>query len=155
LSLAAYRRDAHVVGIDVSREMLDKARWRARKLHLPQVEGLLEMDAEEIKFPDRSFDAVVALYVMTVVPDASRVAAEMRRVCVPTGKIVVVGHFASDRPLLYKIEKIFACLLRQIGLTSLIRLPQLIDAIGLSPPEVRLADLFGFWKVVSFRNDGT
>ena len=113
------------------------------------------MDAEEIKFPDRSFDAVVALYVMTVVPDASRVAAEMRRVCVPTGKIVVVGHFASDRPLLYKIEKIFACLLRQIGLTSLIRLPQLIDAIGLSPPEVRLADLFGFWKVVSFRNDGT
>src|SRR5580693_2748165 len=63
LSLPHFRADSRVTGIDVSEEMLAKARRRAERLRLFHVEGLLEMDAENMTFPDNSFDAVLALYV--------------------------------------------------------------------------------------------
>src|SRR5262244_3418647 len=52
LSLPHFRPDARVVGIDVSAEMLAKARRRAERLRLRQVEALFEMDAENLSFPD-------------------------------------------------------------------------------------------------------
>src|SRR5438128_10026864 len=52
LSLELYPPDVKVTGIDVSREMLDKARRRVAKRALPQVEALIEMDAEAMTFPD-------------------------------------------------------------------------------------------------------
>src|SRR3954468_13739631 len=62
LSLALYRPDVRVTGIDVSREMLEKAKRRVAKRPLPQVEALIEMDAEAMTFADASFDKVVAMY---------------------------------------------------------------------------------------------
>src|SRR5438477_13220212 len=69
LSLALYPAAVRVTGIDVSREMLEKARQRVAKHALPQVEALIEMDAEAMAFPDASFDKVVAMYVVTAVPN--------------------------------------------------------------------------------------
>src|SRR6516164_8600942 len=83
LSLPFFRKDSRVTGIDVSEEMLAKARRRAERLRLSHVEGLHLMDAENLEFPDSSFDAVLGLYVASVVPDPARFAAEMRRVCIP------------------------------------------------------------------------
>ena len=96
LSLPHFRADLRVTGIDVSEEMLAKARRRAERLRLSHVEGLHLMDAENLEFPDNSFDAVLALYVASVVPNPARFAAEMRRVCIPGGTIVVVNHFTSE-----------------------------------------------------------
>jgi phosphatidylethanolamine/phosphatidyl-N-methylethanolamine N-methyltransferase len=79
LSLPFFRKDAKVTGIDVSTEMLEKARRRVARRQLAQVEALVEMDAENLSFPDDSFDSVLALYVASVVPDPARFAAEMRR----------------------------------------------------------------------------
>ncbi|MGH7061523.1 MAG: class I SAM-dependent methyltransferase, partial [Stellaceae bacterium] len=81
LSLPYFRRDSQVTGIDVSAEMLEKARSRTARLGLAHVAGLHEMDAENLDFADNSFDAVLALYVASVVPNPARFAAEMRRVC--------------------------------------------------------------------------
>src|SRR5690349_22440645 len=69
LSLPMYPPYVRVTGIDVSREMLDKARIRARRRELANVEALLEMDGEAMDFPDASFDKVVAMYVVSVVRD--------------------------------------------------------------------------------------
>src|SRR5438128_7774414 len=96
LSLPHFRPDSRVTGIDVSEEMLAKARRRADRLRLSHVEGLHLMDAENLEFSDNSFDAVLALYVASVVPSPARFAAEMRRVCIPGGTIVVVDHLTSD-----------------------------------------------------------
>jgi phosphatidylethanolamine/phosphatidyl-N-methylethanolamine N-methyltransferase len=150
LSLATYRKDARVVGIDISPEMLDIARRRSRGLD--QVEALLEMDAKSISFPAGSFDAVVALYAVTVVPNLARVAAQMRRVCAPGGRIVVVSHFASDQLFLRIAEASLAPLSNQIGFRSDVSLQQLTDAIGLRPASVRPINLFGYWKLVLYRN---
>src|SRR5579863_2727940 len=50
LSLPYFRADARVTGIDVSKEMLAKARRRVERRRLQQVEVLLEMDAEHLTF---------------------------------------------------------------------------------------------------------
>src|SRR6266571_6038884 len=54
LSLPLYPPSVRVTGIDVSREMLDKARARVAKRNFAHVEALLEMDAEAMSFADAS-----------------------------------------------------------------------------------------------------
>src|SRR5260221_2731404 len=98
LSLPFFRKDAQVTGIDVSTEMLDKARRRVARRKLAHVEALVEMDAENLSFADDSFDSVLALYVASVVPNPARFAAEMRRGCVSRGPIFLVKHFPSEKP---------------------------------------------------------
>ena len=153
LSLPHFRPDSRVTGIDVSAEMLAKARRRAKRLELAHVEGLHVMDAENLEFPDSSFDAVLALYVASVVPDPARFAAEMRRVCIPGGTIVVVNHFTSENLLLRFMEKRVARLARHIGFHS--DFP--FDAFGrdsrLSIREVRPSNLFGYWKLLRCVNE--
>ena len=63
---------------------------------LENVTGLHEMDAGELKFADGSFDTVVAMYVMTVVPEPEKVMRELCRVCKPGGEVMLVNHFSAD-----------------------------------------------------------
>jgi phosphatidylethanolamine/phosphatidyl-N-methylethanolamine N-methyltransferase len=72
LSLPLYPRDVRVTGIDLSSEMLEKAKRRVARVNLRNVEALLEMDAESTTFADASFDKVVAMYVVSVVPQPAR-----------------------------------------------------------------------------------
>ena len=97
LSLPAYARHLEIVGIDLSPEMLEKARERVATERLPHVAGLYEMDASDLKFPAASFDTVVAMYVMTVVPDPERVMRELARVCRPGGEVLIVNHFSAEQ----------------------------------------------------------
>src|SRR5262245_54387052 len=83
LALDLYPEGVKVVGIDVSREMLEKARQRVARRGFNHVEALLEMDAEATTFPDASFDRIVAMYVLPVVPNPARLLAELHRVCKP------------------------------------------------------------------------
>src|SRR5438067_6716754 len=76
LSLPLYPRDVTITGIDVSREMLEKARRRVARQRLANVEALLEMDAERMSFADASFDKVVAMYVVSVVERPDRLRSE-------------------------------------------------------------------------------
>ena len=77
LSLPDYEDHLEVVGIDLSPEMLEKARERVATGALDHVTGLHEMDAGDLRFPDASFDTVVAMYVMTVVPEPEQVMREL------------------------------------------------------------------------------
>ncbi len=60
------------------------------------MDGLHEMDASALAFPDESFDTVVAMYVMTVVPDPDKVMRELERVCAPGGEVILVNHFSQE-----------------------------------------------------------
>jgi phosphatidylethanolamine/phosphatidyl-N-methylethanolamine N-methyltransferase len=96
LSLPAYNSDLEIVGIDLSTDMLEKARERVLEERLTNVTGLHEMDAGQLDFPDNTFDTVVAMYVMTVVPDPEKVMLELSRVCRPGGSVLIVNHFSTD-----------------------------------------------------------
>jgi phosphatidylethanolamine/phosphatidyl-N-methylethanolamine N-methyltransferase len=153
LSLPHFRRDSRVTGIDVSSEMLEKARRRVERQGLRHVEALLEMDAENMSFEDDSFDAVLALYVASVVPDPARFVAEMKRVCRPGGSIVIVNHFTSENPAMRWIEKRLAPLAGKIGFHADFPLDAFRRAGKLSIREIRPSNAFGYWKLLRCIND--
>jgi phosphatidylethanolamine/phosphatidyl-N-methylethanolamine N-methyltransferase len=153
LSLPYFRTDSRVTGIDVSTEMLAKARRRVEARRLRHVEALLEMDAENLGFPDDSFDSVLALYVASVVPNPARFAAEMRRVCIPGGTIVIVNHFTSDNPAMRFIEKRLAPLAGKIGFHADFPLDSFLAASRLGVREIRPSNLFGYWRLLRCVNE--
>src|SRR5438034_8264860 len=103
INAALYPRDCAVTGIDLSSSMLEKARERVARKGIWNVR-LLEMDAADVKFAENTFDIVYAPYLISVVPDPVVVAREMRRVCRPGGRIVILNHFRSPNPLLASLE---------------------------------------------------
>ncbi len=150
ISLPDYPDDCMVVGIDVSREMLEVARGRLDG-GLPAVAGLCEMDAECLGFADSSFDSVVAMYVASVVPNPDALFAEMWRVCRPGGRLLVVNHFASRQWLLRGFERCLRPLSKAVGFRPDMEFDDFVRVTGQEPCMVAPASLFGYWKQVEFR----
>jgi phosphatidylethanolamine/phosphatidyl-N-methylethanolamine N-methyltransferase len=148
LSLPLYPRSVRITGIDVSREMLEKSRARVARHRLENVEALLEMDAEEMTFPDASFDKVVAMYVVSVVPRPAKLLEELHRVCRPDGEIFLVNHFRSENRIVGTIERMLGSVSSQIGFDPLVDLRQLVPAARNG--DVSRVNLF--WKLVRLRN---
>jgi phosphatidylethanolamine/phosphatidyl-N-methylethanolamine N-methyltransferase len=153
LSLPHYRRDACVVGVDVSPEMLAKARQKVTRLGLKHVETIAEADAERLAFADNSFDAVVALYVASVVGDTARFGAELRRVCKAGGRIVLVNHFSTTPGPMRAFEKALSPLARHIGFHADFPLHDFLGVSGLHVTAVRPVNLFGCWVLLDCVND--
>jgi ubiquinone/menaquinone biosynthesis C-methylase UbiE len=103
-NLPFYPPGCRVTGIDFSPAMLARAKKKAEAMHLPVT--LLEMDVENLRFPDRSFDTVVATCVFCSVPDPVRGLAEIGRVCKADGQIILLEHVRSANPVIGKIMDI-------------------------------------------------
>lgn len=151
-SLPDYRRDVSVVGVDVSPEMLAIARRRVEEQGLDFVEGLYEMDAEEMDFPDDSFDVVVAMYVASVVPNPDRFVEEVQRVCRPGGEIFIVNHFASEQPVVRGLERALKPLSKLVGFRPDMELSDLPERPDIKRLGVYPTNLFGYWKLVHYKN---
>jgi len=115
LALPFYAPEVEVTGIDFSEEMLARARAKVDEEKLTHVRDLRQMDARHLDFPDASFDIVVAMHLISVVPDPEQVMAEMARVCKPGGQILLVNHFAREEGWLALLERKFAPLANWIG----------------------------------------
>src|SRR5271165_2714100 len=105
LSLTDYGKSNHIVGIDISEPMLDKARKRVEELRLDNVEALAVMDAEHLTFPDASFDVVVAQYVVTAIPNPEKALDEFVRVVRPGGEIILTSRIGAETGLRGTMEK--------------------------------------------------
>lgn len=115
LALPRYLPTKRITGIDLSAEMLARARARVREQQLANVEALLEIDAEQTGFPDACFDTAVAMFVASVVPHPRRLLAEMRRIVRPGGHILLVNHFAAERGPRWWVERTLAPASRALG----------------------------------------
>jgi phosphatidylethanolamine/phosphatidyl-N-methylethanolamine N-methyltransferase len=150
LSLPLYPESVRVTGIDLSREMLDKARTRVARRKLTQVDALLEMDAEAMSFADASFDKVVAMYVVSVVERPAKLLEELHRVCKPDGEIFIVNHFHSDNRILGGIEKALSGFSSTLGFHPDFNLREMLPA-GHNG-EVKMSRVNLFWKILRLRN---
>lgn len=153
LSLDRYAPHLEVTGIDVSTDMLDKARAKVAEKHLTNVVRISEMDARALTFPDGHFDTVVAMHVISVVPNPDKVMEEMARVCRPGGEVLIVGHFARERGFLAALERLFAPLADVIGWHSDFALSRVLGAPGLSVTASRPVPPFGLFTFLVQRKD--
>jgi len=115
LELPYFPARTQVVGIDLSEPMLRKARARVADAGLHQVVGFCVMDAARLAVADASFDAVIAPYVITVVPHPEETLDELVRVVRPGGEIVLVNHIGAEKGLLAAFEKWLARQTRHLG----------------------------------------
>lgn len=153
LSLPLYPAACHVTGIDITDAMLERARSRADRNGQTNVD-LRRMDARDLQFPDGSFDAVVAPYVVSVVPDPSRVMAEAARVCRPGGVVAVVNRFRSEAPVLHQLDGWFTPLTQWIGFRLDLPLETVTSTPGLVVERVDRVNLFRAWRLVWLRREG-
>ncbi|MGD9828409.1 MAG: class I SAM-dependent methyltransferase [Hyphomicrobiaceae bacterium] len=151
LSLPDYGRHLEIVGIDLSREMLEKARERVREDKLDQVTGLYEMDASDLSFPDQSFETVVAMYVMTVVPDPAKVMRELARVCAPGGEVMLVNHFSQTHGVRGWVERRMAPFGDKLGWRPVFDRENVMVCDDLDEIESRALKPMGLFTMLRFR----
>jgi phosphatidylethanolamine/phosphatidyl-N-methylethanolamine N-methyltransferase len=131
LSFTAYPTHCQVTGVDLAPDMLDQAQekidrngWRHLKV--------MEMDALNLKFPDNTFNYVMAFHVVSVVPDAGRLMREVLRVSKPGGTVVVINHFRSRNRLLAGLDTFSEPITRRLGWHTL----ALDDVMGGLPLDI-------------------
>lgn len=151
LALPWYASHLEVTGIDYSAEMLARAEEKVAERRLGHVVSLQRMDARTLDFPDGSFDTVVAMHVISVVPEPERVIAEMARVCRPGGQVLIVNHFLhSDGPL-GALGQRLAPLADQLGWHSDFRMDPVLACPDLELVEHTASPPFGMFTRLRLR----
>jgi phosphatidylethanolamine/phosphatidyl-N-methylethanolamine N-methyltransferase len=154
LSLGRYGPHLRVTGVDYSDEMLEKAREKVAHRNLTQVADLRQMDARALAFPDDRFDTVVAMYLVSVVPEPERVVAEMARVCRPGGEVLILNHFARDSGVLSVLERAFAPFDRLLGWHSDFPVARVLESDRLELREARTFPPFGMFTLLRLEKCG-
>jgi phosphatidylethanolamine/phosphatidyl-N-methylethanolamine N-methyltransferase len=115
LSLSDYSKTTRLCGVDISEPMLRKAHERVRTLNLSNVDVLAVMDAKNLAFPADYFDAVVAQYVITAVPDPEATLDDFVRVLKPGGELILVNHIGAESGPRKLFELAFSPIARRLG----------------------------------------
>ncbi|MBV1933997.1 MAG: class I SAM-dependent methyltransferase [Parvibaculaceae bacterium] len=151
MSLPQYQRHLKITGIDLSPDMLAKARDRVREKKLNHVEGIREMDASVMDFSDDRFDTVAAMYVMTVVPDPVKVMNELERVCKPGGEVIIINHFAQDHGIRGRVEQWMAPASRALGWHPDFKIETITDITDLKLIESKPLWPLGLFTMLRFK----
>ena len=144
-----YPAEADVTAIDFSERMLARARDKAEKQGIKI--HLLQMDVQDLEFPDNTFDTVVATFVFCSVPDQVLGLREVERVCKPGGKIVLLEHVLSaNRILALFMNMVNPVMVRMMGANINRRTVQNVAVSGLTVEKV--TDLrAGIFKLIEAR----
>ncbi|WP_375454980.1 class I SAM-dependent methyltransferase [uncultured Methylobacterium sp.] len=157
LALGYYPRGSFVCGVDLSEDMLRRARRKVQRRGLAHVKGLQVMDVCRLGYADASFDAVVAQFLITLVPDPEAALSEFLRVVRPGGGIVLANHFGQTEGPVAKVEEIVAPLCTRIGWSSDFKATRIeawarrngVAFIGVAPTFPG-----GFFKILRMRKPG-
>lgn len=93
-----YPEGIDITAIDFSEKMLERAKEKAKRFN--KEVNLIQMDVQDMKFPDDAFDTVFTTCVFCSVPDSIKGLKEIRKVCKPTGKIIMIEHVRSEKKVL-------------------------------------------------------
>ena len=151
LSLPAYRRNLEIVGIDLSPEMLEKARERVAVDRLTNVTGLHEMDAERLAIPRRLFR-----HRRRHVRDDSRAgpreghARTLARL--PPGRRgSIVNHFSSDDGMRGWVERRMAPFADKLGWRPVFDVERVLVCEDLQLMEKRGLRPLGLFTMMRFK----
>jgi phosphatidylethanolamine/phosphatidyl-N-methylethanolamine N-methyltransferase len=148
LALPHYSPDRRITGIDLSADMLARARMRVASLGLEHVEALLELDAEATGLPSASFDIAVAMFVASVVPHPKALVAELRRLVRPGGHILFANHFAAAGGARLAVERAMAPLSHALGWHPDFTFSELLDPASLASADIQALPPAGLFTLV-------
>ena len=151
-SFPAYPSHCEITGVDLAPDMLARARQKIEENHWSHL-TVMEMNALDLKFPDNTFDFVMAFHVVTVVPDPVRMIEEAKRVCKPGGRIVIVNHFTSEAPVLGSVTQALDPLTRWLGWRTDLRLKPFIRTTGLRVERIYKLSKASLYTVLICRKE--
>ncbi|NHN87789.1 class I SAM-dependent methyltransferase [Acetobacter conturbans] len=153
LALPHYTAGKRITGIDLSSDMLARARERVRRDHLSNVDALLEMDAEDTRFADGSFDIAVAMFVASVVPHPRKLLTELKRVVRPGGYILFVNHFLAPNGVRGAIERGMARASHSLGWHPDFAMEALLPPEDLVRAKIEPVPPAGLFTLVTLERD--
>ena len=157
LSLSDYSRNVKLCGVDISEPMLRKAQQRVRAQGLANVETLAVMDAKNLAFRDASFDAVVAQYVITTVPEPEATLDDFVRVLKPGGELILVNHVGVESGPRRILDLAVAPLARRLGWRTEFPWERLVKWAarhgGVSLAERRPMPPLGHFSLIRYRKN--
>jgi ubiquinone/menaquinone biosynthesis C-methylase UbiE len=116
-----YPEGVRLTGIDLTPAMLEIARKKADELGLDA--DLREGNAQELPFPDASFDAVVCTLSLCNIPDDRRAVAEMKRVLRPRGRLLLLDHVRASSKAWLAAQRVLESLSWRFSCDHLLRRP--------------------------------
>ncbi|MFT9493988.1 class I SAM-dependent methyltransferase [Anaerosolibacter sp.] len=136
-----------VVGVDITEKMLLIAKQKAEILGMKDYE-ILNMDGQNLKMEDNTFDAVILNMILAVIPDGNQCLQEAHRVLKPSGRIVVFDKFLQEN----KGENIFRILLNKIterlGTDINRRFSDIMGDVELEVIEDRKSIFGGMYRII-------
>jgi phosphatidylethanolamine/phosphatidyl-N-methylethanolamine N-methyltransferase len=147
MTLPHYPRDVNVVGFDLSQGMLAEAAAKCRQLGLDHCR-LVRGDAMFPPFAPGSFDHIVICHTISVVSDPTRLLQWAAQLVKPGGKVVVLNHFQSTRPLMAALERWFNPMFVKIGWRSDLALEDVLEDSGLTMTYGFKLRCFDIWRIV-------
>jgi ubiquinone/menaquinone biosynthesis C-methylase UbiE len=97
-NLPYYPKGVKLTAIDLSSRMLEQAQRKVADLNIEV--SFLQMDVQQLAFSDRRFDTVLGTFVFCSVPDPVAGLKEVRRVCKPGGRLLLLEHMRPGNALL-------------------------------------------------------
>jgi ubiquinone/menaquinone biosynthesis C-methylase UbiE len=142
-----YPDGVRLTAIDLTPGMLDRARRRASRL---SVDVDLQLgDVQALPFEDGSFDSAVATFVFCSVPDPVSGLREMARVVKPDGRILLLEHVRSGRPVLGRVmDVINPIFVRMTGANINRRTVENVRRAGLRVIDVEDLGLNDIFKLI-------
>jgi phosphatidylethanolamine/phosphatidyl-N-methylethanolamine N-methyltransferase len=142
--------DVKVTGIDLSPEMLRKAREKT----VGRDVMLCEMSAQALDFPDGSFDAVILNLILSVVPDGAAAFREAWRVLRPGGRAVIFDKFAAAGGQISVLRRGLGKIISLLGTDPNRRLSEIMgNPAGLTIERDEPSLLHGQYRIVLLNKD--
>ena len=144
-----YPMETEVTGIDISPDMLEKARKNIRK-HKLQNKNVSMMNGEQLTLEDNSFDKVVGMYVVSVTQNPNLLIKEMKRVCKPNGDIYLVNHFSfeTDSKFMKILEKGLMPVSKYLGWRPYFPFSEFNAYAKLNVQSISKVNIFDYWGII-------
>jgi len=111
IDISLLPQDCNIVGIDISEEMLKKARRKCRDCNV----NLFNMNAESLQFDSNTFDYIVLNLILSVVENPKKALSEAVRVLSADGKVLIFDKFVTNQDQISVGRKIFNKITSFIG----------------------------------------